>query len=196
MPDSEAPQTRSAPPFLKEEGILWITTYGQRHTHTYRGHTHTHGSTPQTHGSTPPKFGAPQFWGPALHAHVPGLQAKERQGRRIFFFFETCVASCIFFLVSIRCFPPSETEVRFESAELLSPARAAPRPSTPRAHTPCELKPSRPRGRPGEDAQNRMDYDMSLSICDFSDFRVLRPHRTRRWFPPKGKVVATPLGVV
>ena len=57
-------------------------------------------------------------------------------------------------------FRPSDTDVRFDFTALLSPARAVPHPHTPGAQTPCELKLSRARGRPGEGGPNLMDYDI------------------------------------
>ena len=50
--------------------------------------------------------------------------------------------------------------------------------------------------RAGDRAEMERDFPISGSTLSCGDRRVLRPNRTGPWFPPKGMVVATPLGVV
>ena len=50
--------------------------------------------------------------------------------------------------------------------------------------------------RAGDRAEMERDFPISGSTLSCGDRRVLRPNRTGPWFPPKGMVVATSLGVV
>ena len=69
--------------------------------------------------------------------------------------------------------------MRFDFTALLSPARAVPHPHTPGAQTPCELKLSRARGRPGEGGPNLMDYDIWTCVVIHKDVRAsCSVHRT------------------